>query len=259
MSASYKLNKKCKICGKLLLDTNKSGYCNKHRPRTGINNSFYGKHHSKETIQLLKDKCSIASEEKWKDPIYREKVITGETGKKRTEKFKENQRKAAYKQFEDFYQREIRSIKMKENWELGIIISTENPSINKSKQEKEFIKYLSSNLSGELLLDQTLNYIDSDGRSRWLFPDGIYNNYVIEYNGSYWHADPRLYKADDIVHHNHIASDIWDRDNHKKEIYNKLGYEVITVWSKDFLEDKNKCISEIIKIIKPVYNSKASE
>jgi len=52
----YKLNKRCPTCNKLLLDKNTSGFCNKHRDRTGLNNSFYGKTHSLETISKIKEK-----------------------------------------------------------------------------------------------------------------------------------------------------------------------------------------------------------
>lgn len=65
MSDTYKLNRTCPTCGKRISDKNKSGYCNRHRDRTGSNNPFYGKTHSQETINSLKEKCSIASTKKW--------------------------------------------------------------------------------------------------------------------------------------------------------------------------------------------------
>jgi len=40
-----KLRNQCLVCHKELGLNNKSGYCNKHRDRTGINNAFYGKKH----------------------------------------------------------------------------------------------------------------------------------------------------------------------------------------------------------------------
>lgn len=63
MSSTYKLNRVCPVCGKLLNDKNKTGYCNKHRDRTGANNSFYGKRHSKETVDKIKKTCAIRSHE----------------------------------------------------------------------------------------------------------------------------------------------------------------------------------------------------
>ena len=56
MSHTYKLNRTCPTCGKSISDKNKSGYCNRHRDRTGTNNTFYGKTHSQETINSIKEK-----------------------------------------------------------------------------------------------------------------------------------------------------------------------------------------------------------
>lgn len=70
MSLTYKLNRHCKHCGKLINDKSKTGCCrlcyNKYE-MLGKNNPFYGKKHSNETIEHLKEKCKIASTEKWKD------------------------------------------------------------------------------------------------------------------------------------------------------------------------------------------------
>ena len=40
MSLTYKLNRICPVCGTKISDKNKSGFCNRHRDRTGKNNSF---------------------------------------------------------------------------------------------------------------------------------------------------------------------------------------------------------------------------
>ena len=89
MSLTYKLNRTCPVCGKLINDKNKSGYCNKHRDRTGANNSFFGKHHSKETVEQIKKTCAIRSHELWQNDEYRTHVIENATGLKRSDEFKE--------------------------------------------------------------------------------------------------------------------------------------------------------------------------
>ena len=61
-------------------------------------------------------------------------------------------------------------------------------------------------------------------------------NIIIEYNGVYWHADPKKYKPDDILFGNKTAKEIWKKDSFKKEIANKNGYNVITIWEDEFLE-----------------------
>jgi len=89
--------KYCKICGKELNRHNKTGYCVKHLPRNGENNPFFGKTHKKDTIESMKKKCSEASKKLWENKEYRNKVITNATGVKRTDGFKEIQKKTCIK------------------------------------------------------------------------------------------------------------------------------------------------------------------
>lgn len=246
MGSTYHLNKHCPICGKLLADKNKTGYCNIHRDRTGANNPFYGKTFSPETIEKLKISLSVASKKLWENEEYRNKVISSTTGLKRSEEFKEKQRQAAYKQFEDDRQRELRSVRMKQSWNDGEITYIPKTFYPKSKQEREFIEKLSEHLDIEV--NKVLHYID-DGKEKWLFPDGVYKNVVIEYNGSYWHADKRFYD-DDFIIDGKTAKFIRERDEMKKKIYEHLGYQVVYVWSYDYKQDKLKTIENTINTIK---------
>lgn len=77
-------------------------------------------------------------------------------------------------------------------------------------------------------------------------------NLVIEFNGSYWHADPRLYESTDEFNRNGnttIAQHIWDKDKKRKEniirILNNPIY--IEVWESDWKENPDKVMEEILK------------
>lgn len=242
--------KYCKICGKELNRHNKSGYCVQHLPRCGENNPFFGKTHKKETVEAMKKKCSEASKKLWKNDEYRKKVIDGAIGVKRNEEFKEIQRLHALEQFKDVKQKEIRSKIMHDNWENGTITFKMHDSINESKQEREFIKLI-ENLGYTVSVDSFL--FTENGRKRHLFPDGIVESekIIIEYNGSFWHADPRRgYKDTDIIHHGITAKEIWDRDSEKIRTYEKNGYRVFIVWSDEFIKDKNKCVKQFKEFVK---------
>ncbi len=236
-----KLNKHCKKCNKPIHDKNKSGYCNIHRDRTGKNNPFYGKSHTIETVNKLKIKCSIASRKKWEDDEYRKKVIDG-ISKPRREGFKKEQSERITQWYIDNpNQREIRSKIMKKSWENGIIISN-NFSCNKSKKEKElFLKI--SDIFKEVLPTYTIKYEGSEGH-KWIFPDIFMpsNNLVIEYYGNFWHANPKYYKAKDILHHNVTAEEIWKKDEKRIGILESLGYNIMIIWEDDFKEDSEKII-----------------
>lgn len=261
MGRIYKLNRTCKLCGKQICDTNKSGYCGncyRHFRMFGKNNPFYGKTHTEETINILKKKCKIASETMWKDADYRNKVLSAVTGLKRTDEFKELQKIHAIEQFKDIKQHEIRSETMKNSWQSGKIISTNKQSINSSKQEVEFIYLLCNSIY--VKQKHVIKYInEKTKRKKHLFPDGFIEelNIVIEFNGSYWHADPRKYlDENEIVHHKKTVKEIRNNDNNKLNIYKQLGYTCITVWSDDFVQNKEKCVSETLKQIEYVKNNR---
>lgn len=254
MSLKYTLNKHCKHCGKLISDSNKSGYCKICYHKYGMfgeNNPFYGKTHKKETIEHMKEKCKIASENLWKNDDYRKRNITACTGLKRSEEFKELQRQHALQQFQDNKQRELRSKMLIENWQNGIMIYTSKVNTNSSKQEKEFFTLLKEYIP-EIKQKYVIKYISKETkRKRHLFPDGFLESkkLVIEFHGSFWHADPRYYNENQIIHHGITAKEIWKSNQNKKELYKSLGYKYIEIWSKDFYSDKEKCIKETIKIL----------
>lgn len=75
--------------------------------------------------------------------------------------------------------------------------------------------------------------------------------YVIEYNGTFWHADPRFYVETDLIRfrsrHGTTVESIWKKDKNKLEFLKTLGYAVIIVWEYD--DRKNREI-EIEKVIR---------
>jgi len=239
--SKYKLNKKCIICNKNILDKNKTGFCNKHRDRTGKNNPFYGKKHTIEYKEKARIRSSISTKKLWQDPEYRNKVIKG-TSKPRREKFKQEQSERITQWYIDNpEQREIRREKMKESWKNGKITPNKRVISNKSKKEKKLflkIKRLFINADDKCTIHSETN---------WFLPD-IYIediNLIIEFKGNYWHANPKYYNEDDIVHHNIIAKDIWEKDNLREKELEKLGYEVFVVWEDDYDNDINYIIKNI--------------
>lgn len=75
--------------------------------------------------------------------------------------------------------------------------------------------------------------------------------FAIEYNGSYWHADPRLYKENDIVHGKR-AVDIWQRDNLKKQLCEQNNIKLFVINEYDWLNDKDKVICNLLKTINKI-------
>ena len=74
----------------------------------------------------------------------------------------------------------------------------------------------------------------------------------IEYNGDYWHANPRIYESSDVISYPDKkveASKVWDRDFLKKSDLNAAGIVVYYVWETDVIDDSTMEICKIIEYI----------
>lgn len=62
-------------------------------------------------------------------------------------------------------------------------------------------------------------------------------NLIIEINGDYWHANPEVYKPNDIIYHKKgnpvIASDVWEKEKRKIDYLSDKGYNIQILWEKD--------------------------
>lgn len=83
---------------------------------------------------------------------------------------------------------------------------------------------------------QTLMFFETINSHRSF--DGRYKNILIEFQGSYWHCDPRMYEANYFhPQKERTAEEIWDYDSCKQKLANENGYKVFIVWEKDCKED----------------------
>lgn len=71
---------------------------------------------------------------------------------------------------------------------------------------------------------------------------------LIEYNGDYWHCNPKKYKADYFnIKVNMTAKEIWDRDAAKEKLAIKYGYNFLTIWESDYRNNRGIIIKKIIQ------------
>lgn len=73
-------------------------------------------------------------------------------------------------------------------------------------------------------------------------------NILIEYNGDYWHCNPKKYQSD-YFHKKKglLAKEIWQNDLKKKIIAEENGYKLFIIWEADYMFNKEFEINEIIK------------
>lgn len=134
---------------------------------------------------------------------------------------------------------------------------------NLSEDEKEEIlkrlhNITTSNIEkrvGIILHDLDINYTHSFYIAHRQF-DFLLNDIclILEVNGDYWHANPRLYKKDDVLHFpNGVekkAERVWLKDTVKCNIAKRRGYKVVYLWEFDinkFSDEQLK--TEIILLI----------
>jgi hypothetical protein len=71
-----------------------------------------------------------------------------------------------------------------------------------------------------------------------------HQNCIIEFNGDYWHANPKIYAATAIIR-GKTALDIRNRDMLKLKTATELGFSVLTVWESEFLANKEETINKV--------------
>ena len=98
--------------------------------------------------------------------------------------------------------------------------------------------------------------IEINGKKKFAKLDYELNGKVIEFNGDYWHASPKLYKPDDIVlfhFYKRKAKDIWKDDMLRLNEIEKHGFKVHIVWESDYHENPEKVIDECVKFLRDEY------
>ena len=90
---------------------------------------------------------------------------------------------------------------------------------------------------------------DFNKKRGWIFDIGK-DKKLIEYNGTYWHADPRFYAPDHLITKKQkIAKQIHEDDKKKLETAQSQGYEVLVIWEHDFRQNKQREIEKCINFL----------
>lgn len=107
-------------------------------------------------------------------------------------------------------------------------------SNNPKTTEARMVKILDSK-NIQYVRHFSIKYKDS-WRSYDFLIDG---HLIIEMQGSYYHADPKRYKSDDVIvvaRKKRCAREIWDYDTEKENLAKLMGYDYLTIWESDFCE-----------------------
>lgn len=81
-------------------------------------------------------------------------------------------------------------------------------------------------------------------------------NYCLEYNGNYYHANPKIYKEDYFNTNLKMTSkEIWNKDKLKNDFLREKGYKVDVIWENTENENINKIITLIMNIYDKTLNN----
>ena len=122
-------------------------------------------------------------------------------------------------------------------------------------------RFFSSNLELEFVnaLEQSVGTLEYTNLTKpfgkWSHLLGTYvvfdikhKNCIIEFNGDYWHANPRLFLPEAVIR-GKKARDIWERDELKLQTARALGFRTFVVWESNFKTNKIETIKTIAEWI----------
>jgi len=133
-----------------------------------------------------------------------------------------------------------------------------NPFGRYSKQQIDFFNLLTEKTDFNIMFGDNEKVVFYE--DRFFLLDGYIEDLkiAIEYNGDFWHANPKLYSRKDVLSFpggGVIAEDIWIKDRRKKEgVEKKLGCEVMYVWEKDFVENPEATVEKVVEKIREIKN-----
>lgn len=88
-------------------------------------------------------------------------------------------------------------------------------------------------------------------RCFWMYHhpyDFIFGNKILlEINGDYWHANPKIYKENDVLYNNMSAKEIWERDEKFKKCLDNTPFSVVYLWEDDMKKMSDEDILNFLK------------
>ncbi|MFW6281452.1 MAG: hypothetical protein ACOC1O_01485 [bacterium] len=128
-----------------------------------------------------------------------------------------------------------------------------------SKIEKEFLDNLVKHLYNNGIKSKKQLRLKKEDGTYYMYDFVVENKIVIEFNGDFWHANPKFYN-ENYIHPvlNESAKEIWKKEEKKLNLLEKNGYEYIIVWEHEYKENKEELINKTLNLIYEKLRSKTA-
>ena len=138
------------------------------------------------------------------------------------------------------YEIELRTLRTRHS--AGHILCTICNPVEKqySILEKELFEFIKNNYNKEIL-ENDRNILENREIDIYLPELKI----GFEFDGTFWHADPRFYKPDDLIKEQ-TAKQIWEKDEAKNKLAESIGIKLIRIKEYDWVNNREE-IKEYIK------------
>lgn len=154
------------------------------------------------------------------------------------ERYGEEEGLRVWQERQDKWQDTLKAKPPEEIQRINKLKATGGTQKSVSGPEKRFLDYIET-FYGIQVERQVLMFFDTINNYRSF--DGRVENILIEFQGTYWHCDPRVYESNFFhVQKGRTAEEIWDYDLSKQKLAKEHGYKVFVVWEKDCEEDMCK-------------------
>lgn len=157
------------------------------------------------------------------------------------EKHGEEEGTRIWQERQDKWQATLKSKSPEEIQEINRkkVVNSRTAMGTSSTKEKELIAILS--VYYNIDIEQQFYIADGDIIRTY---DGKYKNVIIEFHGTYWHCDPRVFPEDYFHETKKVtAKELWEYDEQKRLLAEKHGYTIFVVWENDFKTEEDKLLA----------------
>lgn len=215
-------------------------------PKLAAENSIRWKDEDYKNAQIKKrhesghyERSAASNKKKYEDPEFKQWFIEQVNKPERVEKIRAHSIEM-WRQFKDG----------ESNRYAAMVKSGSIKKFNLDGRNMNLIEFIIGTVLNELNVEWENQKVFKFGK-KWYIVDFYLPKYdlVIECNGDYWHANPKFFKFDSIIHSSKKASEFWEYDLIRKTAFESEGYKFLVLWENEIKLNEEYCKQQILNQI----------